>query len=310
MHTVIRFINEGWDVTGLDNLNDYYSTKLKLDRLETIMDSCRATKVKFDFIKADLNSDVWTDLSKQKIDAIVHLAAQAGVRYSLQNPMAYLESNILGFQKVLDYAKHQNIEKFLFASSSSVYGKDSSQPFSEDQACNSPESYYAATKKSNELMAKSYWNTFRTPSIGLRFFTVYGPFGRPDMAPMLFADAAKRGNPIKVFNHGHQQRDFTFIDDIVEGIFNLIKLEEFPKDSLVINIGNGSPIDLMKFISILENEMQVKLKKEFMEAQKGDVSVTFASTEKLEELTGYKPIVNLEEGIKRFVRWFKTYEYE
>ena len=310
MHTSIRFLTEGWDVTGLDNLNDYYSVKLKYDRLKHIRDAEKSNKGDFDFIKADLNSRIWNTLSKLNFDAVIHLAAQAGVRYSLQNPNAYLESNVIGFQNVLEFVKSKRIDRFLYASSSSVYGKDSNQPFCEEEGCNNPESYYAATKKVNELMAKAYSNTFQTPSIGLRFFTVYGPFGRPDMAPMLFADAAKKGNTIQVFNHGNQKRDFTFIDDIVEGVFRLVTLKKFTEDALIMNIGNGAPVGLMNFISILEKEMGISLEKEFVDAQKGDVTITYASTKKLEELTGYKPIVNLDEGIELFVRWFKTYELD
>ena len=310
MHTSIRFLKEGWDVVGLDNLNDYYSVKLKFDRLNEISNSASESRGNFKFFEADLNSKVWQELELINFDAIVHLAAQAGVRFSIENPRAYLESNILGFQSVLEFVSRKKIERFLYASSSSVYGMNSSQPFSENASCDSPESYYASTKRANELMAKSYFHTGDLSSIGLRFFTVYGPWGRPDMAPILFANAAKKGNPIKVFNHGNQKRDFTFIDDIVEGIFSLTTLDEFPKDSLVVNIGNGAPVELMTFISLIEREMDVQLEKEYVNAQKGDVAVTFASTKILEELTGYKPIVNLEDGIKSLISWFKAYDFE
>lgn len=307
MHTSIRFLREGWDVVGLDNMNNYYSVGLKRDRLKEIEGEATKLVRNFKMFEADLNSDVWNELKPYEFEAVIHLAAQAGVRYSLENPLAYLESNILGFQKVLDFVKSQRIERFLYASSSSVYGKDSDQPFDENQNCNNPESYYAATKKANELMARSFWNTFKVPSIGLRFFTVYGPFGRPDMAPMLFADAARKGNVIKVFNEGNQKRDFTYIDDIIEGVFKLIDLRHIPQDALVINIGNGSPVELMDFINLIEKSMGIPLDKEFVEAQKGDVMVTYASTKKLKELTGYQPKVSLNKGIKIFIEWFKAY---
>ena len=307
MHTSIRFLREGWDVVGLDNMNNYYSVGLKRDRLKEIAGEATKLVRNFKMFEADLNSDVWNELKSYEFEAVIHLAAQAGVRYSLENPLAYLESNIIGFQKVLDFVKTQCIERFLYASSSSVYGKDSKQPFNEEQSCNNPESYYAATKKANELMARSYWNTFQISSVGLRFFTVYGPFGRPDMAPMLFANAAKEGNVIQVFNEGNQKRDFTYIDDIVEGVIKLLKLKDFPKDALVMNIGNGSPVELMDFINLIEKNMGTTVAKEFIEAQKGDVEVTFACTEKLKDLTGYVPKFKLEEGIKIFIEWFKTY---
>lgn len=307
MHTAVRFLKEGWDVIGIDNINDYYSVNLKHLRLKEIHNQASKSDNEFNFFEADLNSSIWDVSALSQIDAVIHLAAQAGVRYSLENPQAYLEANILGFQKVLDFVKSHRIERFLYASSSSVYGKNSDQPFDEDQKCNNPESYYAATKLANELMARSYWNTFRLPSIGLRFFTVYGPFGRPDMAPMLFADAAKKGSVIKVFNHGNQKRDFTYVDDIIEGIFKLIKLRNFPQDALVMNIGNGSPVELMDFICLIEKSMDTTLTKEFVEAQKGDVMVTYATTKKLKELTGYEPRVKLDEGIRLFIEWFKAY---
>jgi UDP-glucuronate 4-epimerase len=310
MHTSIRFLKEGWDVIGLDNLNDYCSVKLKLDRLNEISNAVLKSKGTFEFFEADLNSGVWQEFEPIDFNAVVHLAAQAGVRYSIENPRAYLESNILGFQSVIEFVSRKEIERFLYASSSSVYGMNSSQPFSENACCDSPESYYASTKRANELMAKSYFHTGELSSIGLRFFTVYGPWGRPDMAPILFANAAKKERPIKVFNHGNQKRDFTFIDDIIEGIFRLTTLDEFPRDSLVVNIGNGAPVELMKFISLIEREMQVELDKEYVNAQKGDVAVTCASTKILEELTGYKPVVNLEDGIRLFIDWFKTYDFE
>lgn len=307
MHTSIRFLREGWDVIGLDNLNDYYSVALKRDRLNEISKTAAKLGSTFEMFEADLNSAVWKEFESIDFEAIVHLAAQAGVRYSLQNPRAYLESNILGFQSVIEYVLKTGVNRFLYASSSSVYGKNSSQPFSEKAACDAPESYYASTKRANELMAKSYFHTEGLSSIGLRFFTVYGPWGRPDMAPMLFAKAGSSDQTIKVFNHGKQERDFTYVDDIVEGIFELTTMENFPYQSLVCNIGNGSPVGLMNFISILEKSMGKELKKEYVDAQKGDVESTYADTSLLESLVDYKAKVGLEMGVPLFIDWYRSY---
>ena len=307
MHTSIRFLREGWDVVGLDNMNDYYSVTLKRDRLEQIRGVANDSRCSFEMFEADLNSKVWGKLEPFEFEAIVHLAAQAGVRYSIENPRAYLESNILGFQSVLEFVLKTGTKKFLFASSSSVYGGNTTQPFSEDAACNSPESYYASTKRANELMAKSYFKTEGLSSVGLRFFTVYGPWGRPDMAPMLFAEAARQGKGIRVFNHGKQKRDFTYVDDITEGIYRIVTLTNFPLESRILNIGYGSPVDLMTFISLIESRMGVVLEKEFQKAQKGDVAVTYASTKRLVELIDYKPSISLNQGINEFISWFRSY---
>lgn len=252
MHTSIRFLKEGWDVIGIDNLNNYYSVSLKKDRLKQIKLSSDKFDKEFLFYQEDLNSDIWDEFDNFKIDSLVHLAAQAGVRYSIENPRAYLESNILGFQKVIEFVLKNKIYPFLYASSSSVYGKNSKQPFNESEPCNSPESYYAATKRANELMAYSYSKTHNLKSIGLRFFTVYGPWGRPDIAPMLFAHAAFKNTAIDVFNYGRQKRDFTYLDDIVEGIYAIVIKGNQEIDNLLINIGNGSPVGLLDFISIIE----------------------------------------------------------
>ena len=307
MHTSIRFLREGWDVIGLDNMNDYYSVALKRNRLAEIVNTAINLDKTFEILEADLNSDVWEKFENIEFEAIVHLAAQAGVRYSIENPRAYLESNILGFQSVLEFVSKKGIERFLYASSSSVYGKNSSQPFSEKAPCDSPESYYASTKRANELMAKSLFHTEGLSSIGLRFFTVYGPWGRPDMAPMLFAKAGASDQTIKVFNHGKQERDFTYVDDIVEGIVKLTTMENFPYQALVCNIGNGAPIGLMDFISILEKSMGIEFSKEFIDAQKGDVDSTYADTTLLESLVDYKAKVGLEKGIPLFMDWYRSY---
>ena len=307
MHTSIRFLKEGWDVIGLDNMNDYYSISLKRDRIKQIESTAFQNEGTFQMIEADLNSSVWTSLQTVIIDAIVHLAAQAGVRYSIENPRAYIESNVLGFQNVLEFVVKSNQKRFLYASSSSVYGKNSRQPFSELASCDSPESYYAATKRFNELMAKSYFHTNGIGSVGLRFFTVYGPWGRPDMAPILFTHAAVKNETIKVFNYGRQERDFTYIDDIVEGIYLLSVMKDFPKEAIVCNIGNGSPIGLMDFISILENQMGMSIKKSFLKAQRGDVVSTYADTTRLQTLVSYKPSASLEYGISMFLKWYYKY---
>lgn len=307
MHTSIRFLREGWDVVGLDNLNSYYSVTLKRDRLKEITLTAKDLGSRFDMFEEDLNSEIWKRLESFVFDAIIHLAAQAGVRYSIKNPRAYLESNILGFQSVLEFVTKTRVKRFLYASSSSVYGKNSSQPFSEKAACDSPESYYASTKRSNELMAMSYYKTEGISSIGLRFFTVYGPWGRPDMAPMLFAKAGIANQTIKVFNHGKQQRDFTYIEDIVEGIYLLSTMKDFPNQSLVCNIGNGSPVGLIDFISILEKSLDSQLRKELVDAQKGDVESTYADTSLLESMVKYKAKVGLDVGIPLFMAWYKEY---
>lgn len=307
MHVAIRFLNEGWDVVGVDNMNNYYSVSLKRDRLLQIEEQALILNRQFEMFEADLNSDVWKNFESIKFDAIVHLAAQAGVRYSIENPRAYLESNILGFQSVIEFVLKARVNRFLYASSSSVYGKNSSQPFSEKAACDAPESYYAFTKRANELMAKSYFHTEGLSSIGLRFFTVYGPWGRPDMAPMLFAKAGTSDQTINVFNHGKQERDFTYVEDIVEGLFKLTTMDNFPDQSLICNIGNGAPVGLMDFISVLEKSIGKEFHKEFVDAQKGDVESTFADTTLLESLVDYKAKVGLEMGIPLFIDWYNSY---
>ena len=302
MHTALKMLDNGWEVVGIDNLNTYYSTQLKNDRLRNIQR--HNSRENFTFYEADINDFDFTSI--HKLDCVIHLAAQAGVRYSIENPMAYLKSNILGFQNVIDFVKEQAISNFLYASSSSVYGNSNEVPFKEDDICNNPESYYAATKISNELTAKSYYHVHGIKSIGLRFFTVYGPWGRPDMAPMLFANSILNEDEIKVFNYGNQSRDFTYIDDIIEGIYSIVNSKtNYGAD--VFNIGKGSPDELMEFINQLEMAIGKKAKKRFYEAQPGDVVVTFASIAKLHRTTGYKPWTNLETGIEKFINWFREY---
>lgn len=310
MHTCIKFIQEGYNVFGLDNINDYYDVSLKKNRLKEIEKTSSNKLGGWTFIKADITNNItWKKLKKYNIDKIIHLAAQAGVRYSLENPKAYLESNIIGFQNVLDFCYESKINDLIYASSSSVYGKDSKQPFLESYACNNPESYYAVTKKTNELMANAYFKTKRLSSVGLRFFTVYGPWGRPDMAPVLFAKAAIKKNKINVFNYGNQSRDFTYIDDIIEGIFLVsLKVWKSKKPILeIFNIGNGNPVKLMDFIDSLENCLKLKIHKSLVSAQLGDVETTFASVNKLEKFIKYKPSTSLNSGIKKFINWYLQY---
>ena len=307
MHTSIRFLNEGWSVVGVDNMNDYYSVDLKKKRVNEIMSVANNSNNAFHFFEEDLNSNVWDGLSTHEYDAVIHLAAQAGVRYSIDNPRAYLESNVLGFQNVIEFVERKSIDRFVYASSSSVYGKSSAQPFSETEPCNQPESYYAATKKSNELMAQSYSKTKGVNSIGLRFFTVYGPWGRPDMAPFLFADAAFKEECINVFNHGNQKRDFTFVSDIVEAVYLCVQNFDKVKEAEIFNIGYGAPTRLMDFIAEIEKATGKKLKKSYVEAQLGDVKVTYANMHKFKSVFGYSPQVGLAEGVSKFIDWFKYY---
>ena len=310
-HVAQKLLNGGHEIVGVDNLNNYYDPKLKIDRLAQL--GIRITDRDKSFYNSNLTFincsveelNTWTELSTYKFDLVIHLAAQAGVRYSIENPAAYIQSNVVGFGHVLDYCVQNKIEKLIYASSSSVYGNSSVPPYTEDQNCVDPESLYAVTKRTNELMAITYYKTNGIKSIGLRFFTVYGPWGRPDMAPMLFADAATKRQAIKVYNEGHQRRDFTYIDDIVEGIVHCTSLEV--QGSEILNIGRGSSINLMDFIHEIELNFNHTFEKIFMPAQPGDVTETHCSTQKLERLTGYKPKVALSDGIREFSNWYKSY---
>lgn len=307
MHTCIRFLNEGWNVIGLDNMNPYYSINLKRKRVAEIAKMAANLHEVFEFLECDLNSLLHNLDETTEIDAVVHLAAQAGVRFSIENPREYLTSNILGFQTIIELVQARNISRFVYASSSSVYGKTAAAPFKETEACDSPESYYAATKRSNELMAHSYFKTSGLKSIGLRFFTVYGPWGRPDMAPYIFAEAALENREIKVFNYGNQKRDFTYIDDIVEGIYLSIRFFERISSAEIFNIGYGSPTNLFSFIKEIESSTNKELKLKLCPAQEGDVELTYASTEKFSRIFGYKPVTGLREGVDHFVKWLKFY---
>lgn len=321
-----RLSQRGDEVIGLDNMNDYYDVRLKFGRLEEcgiisrskrfIDGSTRESTLfpNYRFIKMDLADRGQMDelFKASQFDAVVNLAAQAGVRYSITNPYAYLDSNLVGFMNVLECCRNSNIKHLVYASSSSVYGMNDKVPFSEDDRVDNPVSLYAATKKANELMAHSYSKLYGLPCTGLRFFTVYGPWGRPDMAPMLFATAISRGEPIKVFNNGNMSRDFTYIDDIVEGTIQALDhtpvAENCPNAVpwKIYNIGCSNPVQLMDFISEIESALGVEANKVFLPMQQGDVLKTYADTSKLERECGYRPSTTLHEGIGRFIEWFKS----
>ena len=293
-----RLLARGDEVIGLDNLNDYYPVALKKARL--------ALNPSMRFIEGDIaDREALPKLfDKERFDAVVNLAAQAGVRYSIENPWAYIESNIVGFENILECCRHYPVSHLVYASSSSVYGGNEKVPFSEDDKVDNPVSLYAATKKSNELMASCYSKLYGIYATGLRFFTVYGPWGRPDMSPMLFATAISRGEAIKVFNGGDMMRDFTYIDDIVEGIIRV--LDAPGSGHSVYNIGCSNPVKLMDFISEIEGAMGCEARKIMLPMQPGDVYQTYADTTRLEKDFGYKPRVTLHEGIGEFIKWFKS----
>lgn len=328
-----RLASRGDEVVGLDNINDYYDVRLKYGRLASngfegpfedhgstvscVWPGCR-------FLKADICDKSFIDrvFREERFDVVIHLAAQAGVRYSITNPYSYLRSNLEGFLNILEACRNNPVKHLVFASSSSVYGLNSKVPFSEDDKADSQVSLYGATKKADELMAHSYSKLYGIPATGLRFFTVYGPWGRPDMSPMLFATAISKGEPIKVFNGGDMIRDFTYVDDIVEGTVKvldnpprslsggstLLTNREGPVPFEVYNIGCSRPVKLMDFISEIESAMGKKAEKIFMPMQQGDVYQTFADCSKLESRLGYKPSTTLHEGIGRFIEWFESEE--
>lgn len=301
----LELAKRGYQIYGIDNLNDYYDVKLKKDRLSRLEEV-----INFQFKKLDISEkeQLSSTFEKFKPEIVINLAAQAGVRYSIQNPDSYTKSNLVGFANILECCRHFCVEHLIFASSSSVYGKNKKIPFSEDDNVDRPVSYYAATKKSNELMAAAYSELYKLRITGLRFFTVYGPWGRPDMAPWLFTQAILSGKPIKVFNYGKMRRDFTYIDDIVNGVIGLVDLKGAGQELFnIYNIGNNEPEELGYFIEIIEKECGVKAIKEYLPMQMGDVPVTYADISKLNELTGFKPQISLEEGLKRFISWFKEY---
>lgn len=311
-----RLCKEGHEVIGLDNLNDYYDPNLKLARLKRIEHF-----ENFTFIKMDISDRlaIANLFETEKFERVIHLAAQAGVRYSIENPMAYIDSNMVGFATILEGCRHHKVKHLVYASSSSVYGANKKVPFSESDNVDHPVSLYAATKKSNELMAHTYSHLYDLPTTGLRFFTVYGPWGRPDMAPFLFTDAVSSDREIKVFNNGKMERDFTYIDDIVEGIIRIQNvIPSKNEDTLnkqegsplynVYNIGNNQPVELEHFITCIESALDKRAIKRYLPMQDGDVVKTFSDTENLEKLFGYKPNTDLQLGINEFVAWYKSYE--
>ena len=335
-HLVQRLLREGFEVVGLDNINDYYDVNLKYARLaetgiyapeETdrsggknrkyqeiafgeFIQSINSTGYRFIRLNLEDKAGINQLFETGKFDYVVNLAAQAGVRYSIENPDAYIQSNIVGFLNILEACRHFPVKHLVYASSSSVYGANAKVPFSEDDRVDEPVSLYAATKKSNELMAYTYSHLYQIPTTGLRFFTVYGPWGRPDMSPILFAKAISTGKPIKVFNNGEMERDFTYIDDIVEGIARVVN--HVPEDKpayRIMNIGNGSPVNLLQFIETIEGALGKKAEKVFLPMQPGDVNRTWAETSALESSTNYKPQTELNVGIGHFAEWFKYFYF-
>jgi len=315
-HLAKKLLKLGHEVVGLDNINDYYDINLKYARLNELGIDKNSLKEnillqsvlypKHQFIKANLeDAEVLNRLFDiEKFDAVCNLAAQAGVRYSIENPHVYISSNILGFINILEACRNYNVKNLSYASSSSVYGLNKSQPFKTTDMTDTPVSLYAATKKSNELMAHSYNHLYDIQTTGLRFFTVYGPWGRPDMSPMLFTDAILNDRAIKVFNNGDMSRDFTYIDDIVNGV---IKVIENPSNFTIYNIGNNSPISLMEFIEIIEKSIGKEAIKNFLPMQDGDVISTYADVSGLIEDFGYKPDTQLKDGIEEFVKWYREF---
>ncbi|WP_048606042.1 NAD-dependent epimerase [Providencia rettgeri] len=313
---VVQCLTEnGHKVIGIDNINDYYDINLKYARL------ARIEHPLFNFLKLDIadRNSIPALFAMEKFDYVIHLAAQAGVRYSLDKPMAYADSNLIGHLNILEGCRHNKVKHLVYASSSSVYGLNSRIPFSTNDPVDCPISLYAATKKSNELMAHAYSHLYDIPTTGLRFFTVYGPWGRPDMALLKFTNKIVKGEPIDIYNNGNMSRDFTYIDDIVEGINRIIDIIPEKNNNLFIteaspmtssapyqvyNIGNGHPVQLMDYIKALEDAIGIKAKKNFMPRHTGDVYQTYADTSALFEITGYQPKVDVKEGVSRFVEWY------
>jgi len=318
-HLSKSLLEHGYEVDAIDNLNAYYDTKLKEDRLSILN---KYSSFQFKKISLENKDDLFRFFMLSKPDYVIHLAAQAGVRYSIENPYAYVDSNLIGFINILEACRTYPVQHLLYASSSSVYGGNNTVPFSTNHNVDHPVSLYAATKKANELMAHTYSHLYKIPTTGLRFFTVYGPWGRPDMAYFSFTSKILEGEPIKVFNHGKMERDFTYIDDIVEGICRLVDkapvgMEEW-SDSVenmstsfapykIYNIGNNKPVQLMKFIEALESALGREAKKEFLDMQPGDVLKTYADVSDLEEAIDFKPSTSIEKGLENFVKWYRNY---
>ena len=314
-----RLLARGDEVVGLDNLNDYYDVKLKLDRLARL-----EPQRGFRFVRLDVadRGGMQALFAREKFDRVIHLAAQAGVRYSLVNPQAYVEANVVGFMNVLEGCRHTQVQHLVYASSSSVYGGNTKMPFSERDSVDHPVSMYAATKKANELMAHTYSHLYGLPTTGLRFFTVYGPWGRPDMALFLFTKAILEGRPIDVFNHGKMRRDFTYVDDIVESMIRVLDKTATPDAAYraaapdpatsnapfrVFNIGNHNPVELMEFVGCIEDALGRKAEKNMLPLQDGDVPATYADVDALREWVGFVPATDIRTGIGRFVEWYTGY---
>ena len=319
MHVAQRLLECGNEVVGIDNLNDYYDVRLKESRLAQLH-----AFSKFSFIKLDIsdNEGISSLFANGNFERVVHLAAQAGVRYSLQNPHAYINSNIVGFLNILEMCRHYRIEHLVYASSSSVYGANTKMPFSVHDCVDHPISLYAASKKANELMAHSYSHLYNLPTTGLRFFTVYGPWGRPDMSVFLFTKSILEGKPIDVYNDGKMQRDFTYIDDIVEGVVRVVQKTAVLNPSWssdkpdpgssyapfrIYNIGNHKPVELLRLIEILEDSLGRKAEKNLLPLQPGDVLATYADVDDLTRDVDFKPVTSIETGLRRFVEWYRSY---
>ena len=317
-----RLLQRGDRVVGIDNLNDYYDPTLKQARLREIEAAASSDVWRFERMSLEDGDALMNLCAAEHPSVVVNLAAQAGVRYSLENPAAYIQSNLVGFGHILESCRHNGVGHLVYASSSSVYGGNRNLPFHEGQAVNHPVSLYAASKKANELMAHTYSHLYGLPATGLRFFTVYGPWGRPDMAPMLFARAILAGEPIKVFNHGRMQRDFTYIDDIVEGVirccdkpatanpdFNALHPDPATASAphRLFNIGNSQPTELLRFIEVMEQALGREAVKDFQPMQPGDVVATAADTHALERWVGFRPSTSIETGVNLFARWYRNY---
>jgi len=315
----MRLLDRGDEVIGIDNLNDYYDIELKKSRLARTQDHPGYTDVRIDL---EDREGIATLFSEHKPEGVINLAAQAGVRYSIENPLAYVDTNLLGFANILEGCRHNQVGHLVYASSSSVYGSNTNMPFSVHDNVDHPVSLYAASKKANELMAHTYSHLYRIPTTGLRFFTVYGPWGRPDMALFKFTHNILAGKPIDVFNHGNHQRDFTYIDDIVEGVIRVLDRIPAPNpewsgdapDSAtstapyqLYNIGNNKPVELMRYIEVLEDCLGIKAEKNLLPLQPGDVPATFADVSDLVRDVGYKPDMSIEQGIANFVDWYRGY---
>jgi UDP-glucuronate 4-epimerase len=321
-HLCNRLLGDGNDVVGIDNINDYYDVNLKHARIAILQKHSNFTFYKIDIADLHAMEDLFANQRENAFDLVINLAAQPGVRYSLKNPHAYIRSNIVGFTNILECCRHSKVKHLVFASSSSIYGMNEKIPFSVSDNVDHPVSLYAATKKANELMAHTYAHLYELPCTGLRFFTVYGPWGRPDMAYFSFTKAIMEGTPIDVFNYGKMKRDFTYIDDIIEGLVRV--MDKIPRPNpewdrknpdpgssyapyKLYNIGNHNPVELIKFIEVLENNIGKKAQKNMLPMQPGDVPTTYADADDLMNDVGFKPATPLEEGIKKFVQWYKGY---